>query len=36
MGSVRAEMFAGMMEAATDATLKVADEIPEGKRMAQI
>lgn len=36
MGSVRAEILAGMMEAATDATIKVAEEIPEGKRMAQI
>lgn len=36
MGSVRAEILAGMMQAATDATIKVAEEIPEGNRMTQI
>lgn len=36
MGSARAELLAGMMEAATNATIKVAEGIPEDKRTVQI
>lgn len=36
MGNTRAELLAGMMEAATNATIKVAEGIPEDKRTAQI
>lgn len=36
MSSVKAELLAGMMEAATNATIKLAEGIPEDKRTTQI